>query len=157
MLLWATVRMSRSAVRSSSASRTALRANAMCFIRLDADMTGRKDYTDAMSQSMVVTVEAVRGKDGSVSVNSAVYDPVYMIKNSPKEDSQAHLKYMAVPAANYVSAEECPDIFTDESEWNRCKSAFKAICAIADKSGGRLVLNQSDRNTADSDQPGGKI
>ncbi len=124
---------------------------------LFADMTGRKDYTDSMSQSMVVTVEAVRGKDGSVSVNSAVYDPVYMIKNSPKEDSQAHLKYMAVPAANYVSAEECPDIFTDESEWNRCKSAFKAICAIADKSGGRLVLNQSDRNTADSDQPGGKI
>lgn len=124
---------------------------------LFADMTVHKDYTDAMSRSMVVTVEAARGKDGSVSVNSAVYDPIYMIKNSPKEDSQAHLKYMVVPAANYVSSEECPDIFTDESEWKRCKSAFKAICSIADKSNGKLVLNESGRDTADSDEPGGKI
>ncbi|MDD6394709.1 MAG: CapA family protein [Firmicutes bacterium] len=124
---------------------------------LFADMTERKDYTDAMSRSMVVTIEAARGKDGSVKVNSAVYDPIYMIKNSPEEDSQAYLKYMAVPAANYVSAEKCPDIFTDAGEWNRCKSAFRAICAIADKSGGRLVLNESGRYAADNDEPCGKI
>lgn len=124
---------------------------------LFADMTERKDYTDAMSCSMAVTIEAVRGKDGSVSVNSAVYDPIYIIKNSPEDGSQSYMKYMAVPAANYVSAETCPDIFTDISGWNRCKSAFRAICAIADKSGGRLVLNESGRYAADEGKRGGKI
>lgn len=124
---------------------------------LFADMTGRKDYSEAMSCSMVVTLEAVRGKDGRIRVNSAVYDPIYMVKNTPKEDSQAYLKYMSVPASKYVSADVCPDIFTDASEWKRCKSAFKTICSIADKSDGALVLNELGRDTTNQDTLNGKI
>lgn len=124
---------------------------------LFADMTGRKDYTDAMSRSMTVTLTASRQKDGTVKVASAVYNPIYMIKNTPQDDGQTYLKYMAVPAAKYVSAEKCPDIFTDEAQWKKCKSAFKSICSIADKTDGRLVLNELRAIVDDESASDGKI
>lgn len=124
---------------------------------LFADMTGREDYTDAMSRSMTVTLTAARQKDGTVKVSSAVYNPIYMIKNTPQDDGQTYLKYMAVPAAKYVSAEKCPDIFTDEAQWKKCKSAFKSICSIADKTDGRLVLNELGTSVTDELTSDGKI
>ncbi len=112
----------------------------------------------AMKRSMTVTLSVARGKNGTVSVESAGYSPIYIIRNAGQGEENAHLKYMAVPAAKYVSAEERPAIFADDAQWKSCKEAFTAICAIADKTDGRLVLRQFDqREETASDPADGKI
>ena len=112
----------------------------------------------AMHCSMTVTLSVARGKNGTVSVESAGYSPIYIIRNAGQGEENAHLKYMAVPAAKYVSAEERPAIFADDAQWKGCKEAFTAICAIADKTDGRLVLRQYDQGEETvSDPADGKI
>ena len=107
---------------------------------------------------MTVTLSVARGKNGTVSVESAGYSPVYIIRNAGQGEENAHLKYMAVPAAKYVSAEERPAIFADDAQWKSCKEAFTAICAIADKTDGRLVLRQYDQGEETASDPAdGKI
>ena len=111
----------------------------------------------AMSRSMTVTLTVTRGKNGLVSVEQASYNPIYIIKNSSQGEENTHLKYMAVPAAKYVSEEERPAIFADDVQWNNCKAAFKAICALADKTDGKLVLNDFNRGDEDPETGDGKI
>lgn len=102
----------------------------------------------AMSRSMTVNLKAVRAKNGAVKVESAAYSPIYLVRNTAQSEENSHLKYMAVQAANYVAAEERPAIFADDKQWQLCREAFTEICALADKSGGRLILTESDKNTA---------
>jgi hypothetical protein len=77
-----------------------------------------------------------------VSVDFAGYNPIYIIKNTEQEDGKSYLKYMAVPAAKYASAEEKPEIFTDDGQWRDCKNAFTAICELAENTNAKLVLNE---------------
>lgn len=111
----------------------------------------------AMARSMTVTMLVSRGNDGTVSVEQASYNPVFMIRNTGQEEGNSHMKYIAVPCAKYVAAEQRPEIFADDKQWNACKSAFKAISAIADKTGGRLVLNDLGNADEESDVSDGKI
>ena len=67
------------------------------------------------------------------------------------------MKYMAVPCVRYVGQEERPAIFADDKQWEACKSAFKAISAIADKTGGRLVLAELSHTDVESDPNDSKI
>lgn len=124
---------------------------------LFADMTGQNGYDAAMSRSMTVLLHVMRGKDGTVAVDFASYNPIYMIKNDNCDEDQSHLKYMAVPAAKYVSAEERPAIFTDDGQWSRCKESFKEICALADRTGGKLMLNELNREDVTSDASDAKV
>ena len=110
-----------------------------------------------MARSMTVTLNVARGSDGSVSVTQASYNPIFMIRNTDQVEENTHMKYMSVPCVKYVSVEECPAIFADEKQWEACKSTFKAISAIADKTGGRLVLNDMGHTTEEPDVSDGKI
>lgn len=110
-----------------------------------------------MSRSMTVTLSVARGEDGAVSVEQANYSPIYLIRNAAQGDGNTHMKYIAVPCAKYVSAEERPEIFADDKQWEACKSAFKAISAIADKTGGRLVLADLSHAEPEPDVSDGKI
>lgn len=111
-----------------------------------------------MARSMTVNLNIARGSDGSVSVEQASYNPIYMIRNSAHGNENSHLKYISVPCAKYVAAEERPAIFADDKEWEGCKAAFKAICAIADRSGGRLVLRDlTETGGEEPDVSDGKI
>lgn len=124
---------------------------------LFADMTERGDYSAAMSRSMTVALHVVRGSNGTVAVDYAEYNPIYMIKNADQSEGQLYLKYLAVPAAKYVAVDEKPDIFTDNEQWKRCKEAFTEICALADKTDGKLVLNELLREDLTSDVADTKI
>ena len=110
-----------------------------------------------MARSMTVTLNVSRSGDGTVSVTRASYNPIFMIRNSGQNEENAHMKYMAVPCVKYVSAEERPAIFADDKQWEACKSAFKAISEIAEKTGGRLVLNDLIHADTESDVSDGKI
>ena len=110
-----------------------------------------------MARSMTVTLSVSRSSDGTVSVTHASYNPIFMIRNPGQEEENTHMKYISVPCARYVSAEERPDIFADDKQWEDCKSAFKAISAIAEKTGGRLVLNDIGHTVEEPDVSDGKI
>lgn len=106
----------------------------------------------AMARSMTVRLKAARAKNGAVNIESASYSPIYMVTNTAHSEENSHLRYMAVQAAKYVSAEERPAIFADDKQWALCREAFTAICALADQSDGKLVLETFDTegdNTAD--------
>ena len=94
----------------------------------------------AMSRSMTVTFSVVRGKNGSVSVESAAYRPIYVVKNAVQGEENSHLKYMVVEASRYISAQQRPEIFSDDTQWQLCREAFTEICALADKTDGKLIL-----------------
>ena len=102
----------------------------------------------AMSRSMAVNLRAERAKNGTVKVESAVYSPIYLVRNPVKGEENSHLKYMAVQAANYIAAEERPAIFADDKQWKLCREAFTAISALAEQSGGKLTLATFDKNQA---------
>lgn len=110
-----------------------------------------------MARSMTVSLNVSRSADGTVSVTQASYNPVFMIRNTGQGDENSHMKYISVPCAKYVSAEERPAIFSDDNQWEACKSAFRAISSIADRTGGRLVLNDLEHTGEDSDVSDGKI
>ena len=80
-----------------------------------------------------------------------------MIRNSVRSEENAHLKYISVPCAKYVSADEKPDVFADDKQWEACKAAYKAIKAIAEKTGGRLVPNNLGQTEVETDVSDGKI
>ena len=111
----------------------------------------------AMARSMTVSLNVSRRSDGTVSVTQASYNPIFIIRNIGQGEENTHMKYMSVPCVKYVSAEERPVIFADDKQWQACKSAFKAISAIADKTGGRLMLNDMGHQTEESDVSDGKI
>lgn len=110
-----------------------------------------------MARSMTVSLDVSRGGDGTVSVTKASYNPIFLIRNSGQGEENTHMKYISVPCVKYVSAEERPAIFTDDKQWEACKSTFKAICAIAEKTNGRLVLNDLGYTPEESDVSDGKI
>ncbi len=111
-----------------------------------------------MPRSMIVNLSVARNGDGLVLVEQASYNPIYVIRNSAHGDENSHLKYLSVPCAKYVAAEVRPEIFAGDKEWENCKAAFKGICAIADKSGGRLVLRDlNSTGEVESDTSDGKI
>ena len=116
-----------------------------------------KSSKSAMARSMTVSLNVSRSADGTVSVTQASYNPVFMIRNTGQGDENSHMKYISVPCAKYVSAEERPAIFSDDNQWEACKSAFRAISSIADRTGGRLVLNDLEHTGEDSDVSDGKI
>ena len=106
---------------------------------------------------MTVTFNVSRGSDGAVSVTQASYNPVFMVRNTVLDEENTHMKYISVPCVKYVSAEERPSIFADDKQWESCKSAYKAISAIAEKTGGKLVLNDMGHTTEEPDVSDGKI
>lgn len=110
-----------------------------------------------MSRSMTVSLDVKRSGDGTVTVEKAFYNPIYMIRNPGQGEENTHMKYMAVPCVKYVDAETRPDIFTDDRQWEACKAAFKAICAIGDRTEGRLVLNDFGHTEEQPDVSDGKI
>lgn len=110
-----------------------------------------------MARSMTVTFNVSRGSDGAVSVTQASYNPVFMVRNTVLNEENTHMKYISVPCVKYVSAEERPSIFADDKQWEACKSAYKAISAIAEKTGGKLVLNDMGHTTEEPDVSDGKI
>ena len=120
----------------------------------------KKRVTDSkalMSRSMTVSLNVKRGGDGTVTVEKAVYNPIYMIRNPGQGEENTHMKYMSVPCVKYVDAEVRPDIFTEDKQWEACKAAFRVICAIGDRTGGRLVLNDFGHADGQSDVSDGKI
>ena len=110
-----------------------------------------------MPRSMTVTLSVSRGSDGTVSVTQGSYNPIFLIRNSGQGEENAHMKYMSVPCAKYVSAEERPALFTDDKQWEACQAAFKAISAIAENTNGRLVLNDLGSSGEETDVSDGKI
>lgn len=110
-----------------------------------------------MARSMTVTLSVARKSDGTVSVTQGSYNPVFLIRNSGQGEENSHMKYISVPCAKYVAAEERPAIFTDDKQWQACQSAFKAISAIAEKTDGRLVLNDLGHTGEETDVSDGKI
>lgn len=94
----------------------------------------------AMSRSMTVNLKITRAKNGTVKTESAAYSPIYIVKNTAQGEENAHLKYMAVQAAHYMTAEQRPAIFADDKQWKLCREAFTAISALADEAGGKLTL-----------------
>ena len=110
-----------------------------------------------MSRSMTLSLNIKRSGDGTVVIEQGSYNPIYMIRNPGKGEENTHMKYMSVPCVRYVDAEECPDIFADNRQWEECKAAFRAICAIGDKTGGRLVLNDFGHTEEQPDVSDGKI
>lgn len=94
----------------------------------------------AMSRSMTVSLKLTRAKNGSITVESASYSPIFLVKNPTQGEENAHLKYMAVEAARYIAAEERPAIFADDRQWQLCREAVTAIGQLTDKAGGKLVL-----------------
>ena len=110
-----------------------------------------------MSRSMTISMDVKRSGDGTVIVEQASYNPIYMIRNTGNGEENTHMKYMSVPCVKYVDAEVRPDIFGNDKQWDGCKAAFKAICAIGDKTGGRLVLNDFGHTEEQQDVSDGKI
>ena len=110
-----------------------------------------------MARSMTLTLNIARAADGTVSATQASYNPVFLIRNTGEAEENSHMKFISVPCAKYVSAEECPPVFADEKQWEACKAAFKAISAIAEKTGGRLVLNDLGHSGEEPDVSDGKI
>ena len=110
-----------------------------------------------MARSMTVTLNVSRGNDGTVSVEQASYQPIFMIRNPGQGDGNSHMTYISVPCAKYVAEEERPSIFTDDRQWEACKAAFKAISAIADRTAGRLVLGDPGHTGEETDVSDGKI
>ena len=106
---------------------------------------------------MTLTLNIARAADGTVSATQASYNPVFLIRNTGETEENSHMKFISVPCAKYVSAEECPPVFADEKQWEACKAAFKAISAIAEKTGGRLVLNDLGHSGEEPDVSDGKI
>ena len=110
-----------------------------------------------MARSMTVSLSVSRADNGTVAVSQASYHPIFMIRNAAQVEENTHMKYMAVPCVRYVGQEERPAIFADDKQWEACKSAFKAISAIADKTGGRLVLAELSHTDVESDPNDSKI
>ncbi len=93
----------------------------------------------AMTRSMTVSLKVTRARNGSVNVESATYSPIYLVKNTAQSEENAHLSYIAVEAAKYIAAEERPPIFADDKQWQLCREAYTAICALADQAEGKLI------------------
>ena len=72
-------------------------------------------------------------------MESATYSPIYLVKNTAQSEENAHLSYIAVEAAKYIAAEERPPIFADDKQWQLCREASTAICALADQAEGKLI------------------
>lgn len=118
---------------------------------LDAERRTAESVNKLMSCSMAVSLKVERAKNGSVNVETASYSPIYIIKNNVQDEENSHLKYMAVEASRYISAEQRPDIFADDKQWQLCREAFAEICALADKTNGKLVLADIAKDSQQSD------
>lgn len=124
---------------------------------LESEKTLIAKSKTTMARSMTVSLRVARNSDGTVAVGEAFYHPIYMIRNQAQGEENTHMKYMSVPCVKYVAEEERPAIFTDDKQWEACKAAFRAICAIADKTGGRLVLDDLGYKGEETDVSDGKI
>ncbi len=84
--------------------------------------------TQAKQESMVInlTLERAAGTE-DVSIVSAYYHPVFINRDENYVTQNTYLKYRVVPAARYVDADELPDVFSTESQWDRCIQTFTDV------------------------------
>lgn len=88
---------------------------------LFADQTGvGKAKTQ---EGMIVSAKAVRGEDGVVRLEESFYMPTYTYVKGG-----SGINYMRIiPAGEYAFASDMPSFFKNESDWKKCKNAWKNV------------------------------
>jgi hypothetical protein len=79
--------------------------------------------------AVLVDIELCMEEGGAAEFVSAGYRPTFTLKYK-KQDSPNGLGYYMLPAGDYIAAEQMPDVFTRNSEWQMCKDAFAHVRKI---------------------------
>ncbi len=90
--------------------------------------TGQKSQ-----ESAILNVFVERDSTGKAYVSSAECLPIFIY--AKQKSTNAAYSYSVLPCSKYVLNDEMPEIFTDEADWNNCKTAYNNIKNIIEKSG----------------------
>ncbi len=92
------------------------------FADADSGATAKKYY----SMSSTFTIER-KADEASAKITKAVCNPIFIHRDDTYSQQNTYLKYRVFPAVKYYSSSECPDFFTDSSQWKASRSAFDSI------------------------------
>lgn len=92
------------------------------FADADSGATAKKYY----SMSSTFTIER-KADEAAAKITKSVCNPIFIHRDDTYSQQSTYLKYRVFPAVKYYSSSECPDFFTDSSQWKASRSAFDSI------------------------------
>ncbi len=92
------------------------------FADTDSGATAKKYY--GMSATFKIERKA---EESSAKITDAVCNPIFIHRDNTYSDQSTYLKYRVFPAVKYYSESECPNFFSENSQWKASKTAFDAI------------------------------
>lgn len=84
-------------------------------------------------QSGILNIYVERDKEGNAYISSSECMPIYIYAKA-LDSAGTNYSYSILPATEYALAEQRPEIFLNDEDWENCKTAYKNMKAIVEES-----------------------